>query len=379
NNHNTLYQTANHELLSSRAGFQVLTYRYYDNVRHLLDMNGMLTDIRQAAPGSVILFHTCAHNPTGMDPTRDQWSQIADIMVERRLFPFFDCAYQGFASGDPDRDTYSVRLFVDRGLELVCAQSFSKNFGLYVVTIFILRKNHLGERVGNLTIVLNNPKPIKNICSQMLMIVRGNYSGPPAHGARIVTKILNDPQLYEEKCCVQIMATRMRQMRSQLREHLERLGTPGEWSHITRQIGMFSYTGLTDRQVTHLSDSYHIYMLSNGRLSMCGLTTKNVEYVAKAIRDALTISLFSIRIVNCHYVSRVGSTAAVPTAPPDVHAVQEFSQLCADIKAQLETCGAIDTKKRKIVEKLLECENVVNTNANRLDEQKRDLLLLSIS
>ncbi|CAG2116230.1 unnamed protein product, partial [Medioppia subpectinata] len=276
---NTIYlpvpSYANHELLFSRAGFQVLTYRYYDNVRHLLDMNGMITDIRQAAPGSVILFHTCAHNPTGMDPTRDQWSQIADIMVERRLFPFFDCAYQGFASGDPDRDAYSVRLFVDRGLELVCAQSFSKNFGLY------------GERVGNLTIVLNNPKPIENICSQMLMIVRGNYSGPPSHGASIVTKILNDPQLYEEKCCVQIMATRMREMRSQLREHLERLGTPGEWSHITRQIGMFSYTGLTDRQVTHLLDSYHIYMLSNGRLSMCGLTTKNIEYVAKAIRDAV--------------------------------------------------------------------------------------------
>ncbi|CAG2116263.1 unnamed protein product, partial [Medioppia subpectinata] len=266
----------NHKLLFSRAGYNVQYYRYYDNARRQLDIDGLLADLGQVPPKSVVLLHACAHNPTGMDPTDSQWALIADVMAERRLFPYFDCAYQGFASGDTDTDARAVRMFANRGFELICAQSFAKNFGLY------------NERIGNLTIVLSHTRPIDNIYSLLLPIVRGQYSSPPAHGSRIVAAILNDKQLYTEwEGCVKIMASRMRQMREQLRQHLEALETPGDWSHITRQIGMFSYTGLTERQVTHLRDSYHIYMLSDGRLSLCGLNTKNVKYVAKAISEAV--------------------------------------------------------------------------------------------
>ncbi|CAG2174430.1 unnamed protein product [Oppiella nova] len=232
---------------------------------------------------SVILLHACAHNPTGMDPTAQQWTAIADVMAERKLFPFFDCAYQGFATGDADRDAYSVRYFVDRGFELICAQSFAKNFGLY------------NERVGNLTFVLNTTGAcINRMREQLTISVRAMYSSPPAHGASVVTKVLNDPQLYDEwygicynKGCIRQMSGRINDMRAKLRQMLEGLGTPGKWTHITQQIGMFAYTGLTLPQVKHMRDFYHIYLPNDGRICVAGLNTNNIEYVAKAINETI--------------------------------------------------------------------------------------------
>lgn len=114
------------------AGFETAkTYRYWDQTNRKIDIKGLLADLLAAPEGSVIILHACAHNPTGSDPSQDQWKQIADIMEHRRLFPFFDSAYQGFASGDPDKDAWAVRYFVERGFEILCAQSFAKNFGLY--------------------------------------------------------------------------------------------------------------------------------------------------------------------------------------------------------------------------------------------------------
>lgn len=178
---------ANHHLVFRNAGFtDIRTYKYWDAKNRNLDLDGMIQDLNDAPEDSVVILHVCAHNPTGVDPTTNQWEKIADILEKKKLFPFFDCAYQGFASGDLVKDSWSVRYFVSRGFEFVCAQSFAKNFGLYC------------QRVGNLTFVTKNEKVLTNIRAQMALIVRGSYSNPPAHGARIVSTVLGDPELNKE-------------------------------------------------------------------------------------------------------------------------------------------------------------------------------------
>ncbi|KAF2882696.1 hypothetical protein ILUMI_23481 [Ignelater luminosus] len=268
----------NHRLVFTNAGFEEgREYRYWSESTRGLDIEGFLEDLRKAPENSIIILHACAHNPTGCDPTQDQWKQIADVMQERKLFPFFDSAYQGFASGDLEKDSWAVRYFVSRGFELLCAQSFAKNFGLY------------NERVGNLTFVLNDTSYVPQVKSQVTLIVRGMYSNPPSHGARIVAYVLNNPKFYDQwKEHIRTMSSRIIEMRKALRDALERLSTPGDWSHITAQIGMFSYTGLNTAQSEHMIKKHHIYMLRSGRISMCGVTPSNVEYVAQAIHETIT-------------------------------------------------------------------------------------------
>ena len=235
-----------------------------------------MEDLSNAPPNSVIILHAVAHNPTGIDPTREQWAKIADLMQERRLVPFFDCAYQGFASGDLEADAWAVRYFVDRGFELVAGQSFSKNFGLY------------NERAGNLVAVLSDRTCVPQVRSQLTLIVRANYSNPPAHGCRIVDRVLNDPGLMGEwEGCIRTMADRIAAMRAGLRERLEKLGTPGTWRHITDQIGMFSFTGLTPDMCRWLVEEKHLYLLKNGRISMAGLTPGNIDYIAQSFDEAV--------------------------------------------------------------------------------------------
>eukprot|EP00088_Acartia_fossae_P007121 TRINITY_DN1330_c0_g1_i15.p1 TRINITY_DN1330_c0_g1~~TRINITY_DN1330_c0_g1_i15.p1 ORF type:complete len:1382 (-),score=561.93 TRINITY_DN1330_c0_g1_i15:398-4543(-) len=268
----------NHGLIFKNANFKnIRQYRYWNPVTRALDFGGLLEDLEAAPENSVIILHACAHNPTGVDPTKDQWKQIADLMERKKLFPFFDCAYQGFASGCLDTDAWAVRYFVDRGFELFCSQSFSKNFGLY------------NERAGNLTVVVKDASAIPAFKSQMTLIIRAMYSNPPAHGCRIVDTVLQDPALFQEwKDSIKIMANRIINMRKGLRDRLEKLQTPGTWNHITDQIGMFSYTGLSVEQSTFLLNEKHIYLLKSGRISMCGVTPGNIDYVAESIHEAVT-------------------------------------------------------------------------------------------
>jgi len=269
----------NHNMIFRDAGFQeVRKYRYWKKDTRDLDFDGLMEDIGNAPEGAVIVLHACAHNPTGIDPTKDQWIKIADLLEEKKLFPFFDCAYQGFASGDLDKDAWSVRYFTDeRNFELFCSQSFSKNFGLY------------NERCGNLTVVVSDPGTLPNVKSQITLNVRATYSNPPAHGARIVDLVLKDETLFAEwRGNIKTMADRIIGMRVGLRERLEKLGTPGQWNHITDQIGMFSFTGLSPDMCAFLVSEKHIYLLKNGRISMCGLTPNNIDYVAESIHEAVT-------------------------------------------------------------------------------------------
>merc|ERR1719431_2280255 len=241
----------NHNLLFKYTGYsQIRTYRYWDEKSRALDLKGMLEDLGSAPEKAVVILHACAHNPTGLDPTREQWEKIAQICRANQLFPFFDCAYQGFASGCLDTDAWAVRYFVSQGFELFCSQSFSKNFGLY------------NERAGNLTVVSSTAGNIEKMRSQMTLIIRAMYSNPPSHGARIVDTVLSSPELYQEwRDCTKVMSSRIIDMRSGLRKRLEDLGTPGDWSHITTQIGMFSYVGLSEEMCVFLQKEKHLYLL----------------------------------------------------------------------------------------------------------------------
>ncbi|KAK1886137.1 Aspartate aminotransferase cytoplasmic [Dissostichus eleginoides] len=265
----------NHNSVFADAGFKdIRPYHYWDAANRGLDLAGLLDDLEKAPEHSIFVLHACAHNPTGTDPTQEEWKKIAEIMKRRNLFVFFDSAYQGFASGSLDKDAWAIRYFVSEGFELFVAQSFSKNFGLYI---------------GNLTIVAQDGENLTRILSQMEKIVRTTWSNPPSQGARIVSKTLNCPELFAEwKGNVKTMADRVLLMRDQLKGKLQALNTPGTWEHITQQIGMFSFTGLNPKQVEFMIKERHVYLMASGRINMCGLTSSNIDYVAQSIHDAVT-------------------------------------------------------------------------------------------
>jgi len=267
----------NHTPIFRDSGLEVRGYRYFDKKTVGLDFEGLKEDLKNAPEQSIVLLHACAHNPTGVDPTPAQWKEISDIVKERKLFPFFDMAYQGFASGSTDRDALAVRLFVSEGHQIALAQSFAKNMGLY------------GERVGAFSLTTADPNEKARVESQLKIIVRPMYSNPPIHGARIANAILTNPGLYGEwEAEVKGMAERIIGMRERLYNELTKTHeTPGEWGHIKSQIGMFSFTGLTPPQTKALAERAHIYMTADGRISMAGLNGKNIDYFAESVSSAV--------------------------------------------------------------------------------------------
>ncbi|PNH70205.1 hypothetical protein VD0002_g358 [Verticillium dahliae] len=263
---------ANHKAVFSDAGLQVEQYRYYNRDTIGLDFEGMIADIKAAPKGSVFLFHACAHNPTGVDPTQEQWKEISAVVKASGHFSFFDMAYQGFASGSTDKDAFALRHFVAEGHDLCLAQSFAKNMGLY------------GERVGAFSIVANDAAEAKRVDSQIKIVVRPMYSNPPIHGARVAAEILTNPALYKQWLGEgKEMADRIITMRALLKENLEKLGSKHDWSHITSQIGMFAYTGLTPEQMDSLAKEHSVYATKDGRISVAGITSDNVGRLAEAI------------------------------------------------------------------------------------------------
>ncbi|KAG8482459.1 hypothetical protein CXB51_024166 [Gossypium anomalum] len=273
---------ANHHNIWRDAQVPQKTYHYYHPESKGLDFAAMIDDIKvislfspQNAPnGSFFLLHACAHNPTGVDPSEEQWRKISHHIKAKGHFAFFDMAYQGFASGDPEKDAKAIRIFLEDGHHIGIAQSYAKNMGLY------------GQRVGCLSVLCEDEKQAVAVKSQLQQLARPMYSNPPVHGALIVSTILSDPDLKKQWLKeVKVMADRIIGMRTALRGNLEKLGSPLSWQHITNQIGMFCYSGLTPEQVDRLTNEFHIYMTRNGRISMAGVTTGNVEYLANAIHE----------------------------------------------------------------------------------------------
>ncbi|HET9341211.1 MAG TPA: amino acid aminotransferase [Casimicrobiaceae bacterium] len=261
----------NHRALFEAAGFTVNTYPYYDAATHGLDFDGMLRALERAPEGHVIVLHTCCHNPTGVDPTPEQWNRIIDTVRRRGLIPFLDLAYQGFGDGI-DADGAVLRQFAATPGPLLVASSFSKSFSLY------------GERVGALSVVTASREEANRALSQLKRVVRANYSNPPLHGGKIVATVLASPELratWERELAG--MRDRIKTMRSLLVDRLKQRLPGRDFSFMLRQRGMFSYSGLTKPQVEKLRAEHAIYAIDTGRICVAALNEKNVDRVADAI------------------------------------------------------------------------------------------------
>ncbi len=266
---------ANHIPLLGSAGLKLREYPYYDYASHSIDFTAMLATLNEIPRGDLVLLHACCHNPSGADLTRAQWDQVADVLVERGIIPFVDMAYQGFGEG-LEEDAYGLRMLANRVPEMIVANSFSKNFGLY------------RERAASLSLVFADTQQADAGFSQLLNVARGIYSMPPAHGSTIVDIILHSDELTQ---VWQNELTQMRQRIAGLRSHLVQslngLQQARDFSFIAQERGMFSFLGLTVEQVRKLKGDYSIYMTDTSRISVAGLTTEKMDYVANAIVKVL--------------------------------------------------------------------------------------------
>ena len=261
----------NHRALFTNAGFTVESYPYYDADKRGINFDGMLGALNAAAAGTIIVLHACCHNPTGYDITPAQWAQVVTAVKARGLVAFLDMAYQGFGDGIAE-DGAVIAQFLDAGLDFFVSTSFSKSFSLY------------GERVGALSVVCASKEEAVRVLSQLKIVIRTNYSNPPTHGAQIVATVLTTPALrvmWEEELAG--MRVRIKEMRKLLQDRLVAAGTKQDFSFITRQKGMFSYTGLAKAQMERLRNEFGIYGVDSGRICVAALNHGNIDAVVKAI------------------------------------------------------------------------------------------------
>lgn len=266
---------ANHQNIFETAGLTVKQYQYYVAETHDMDFDAMVADLSEAAQGDIVLLHGCCHNPTGIDLNIEQWKVIAQLCLEKELLPLFDFAYQGFGTGI-EEDAQGLRAVAAVVPELLVANSFSKNFGLY------------NERIGAVTLVAQDQETAVRSFSQIKRTIRANYSNPPAHGGLIVSTILADADLRQEwESELTAMRLRIGEMRLLLVESLKAEGVTQDFSFISRQNGMFSFSGLSKEQVNRLREEFAIYIVGSGRISVAGLTKDNMPSVCRAIAQVL--------------------------------------------------------------------------------------------
>ena len=262
---------ANHVPLLGGAGVSLKSYPYYDTTRHRINMDEMLTALHAAPSGDIVLLHGCCHNPSGLDPSEDEWRAIGDVIVERELVPFIDMAYQGFASGI-DSDAFGVRHLAERAPELIVSTSCSKNFGLY------------RDRVGAVSLLAKDVATRDVVDSQVNNLVRTLYSMPPDHGAAVVEIILGSDELraawIDELAA---MRERLQAMRSLLSDALIEKAPDHDFSHLKRASGMFCFLGITAEQVAALKRDFGVYMVASSRINLAGITPANIVYLATAI------------------------------------------------------------------------------------------------
>ncbi|ELH3006956.1 TPA: aspartate/tyrosine/aromatic aminotransferase [Vibrio vulnificus] len=266
---------ANHHGVFRAAGLETVEYAYYNPETKDKDFAAMLADLEKASAGDVVLLHGCCHNPTGIDPTAQEWEALAKLVADKGLLPLFDFAYQGFAKG-VEEDAQGLRAFAKFNKEILVASSFSKNFGLY------------NERVGAFTLVAESQEIAETAFSQVKAIIRSIYSNPPAHGSAVVTYILNDAALRAEwEAEVAEMRDRIQEMRELVVATLKEEGVAADFSFIERQNGMFSFSGLNKDQVARLKEEFAIYIVGSGRISVAGMTKSNMGPLCKAIAAVL--------------------------------------------------------------------------------------------
>jgi aromatic-amino-acid transaminase len=261
----------NHRALFEGAGFKVREYPYYDAAGRGIDFDGMRAAVAACSPGTIVVLHACCHNPTGYDLSTAQWSEVIGDLQRSGAVPFLDLAYQGFGDGIAE-DGAVIGMFLQSGLDFFVASSFSKSFSLY------------GERVGALSVVCQSKDEAARVLSQLKRVIRTNYSNPPTHGAQVVATVLNTPALraiWEQELAA--MRQRIKDMRGVLQFKLQAAGLTQDLSFITRQRGMFSYSGLNAAQMQRLRDEFGIYGVDSGRICVAALNHKNIDAVVAAI------------------------------------------------------------------------------------------------
>ncbi|RQM45372.1 aspartate/tyrosine/aromatic aminotransferase [Paraburkholderia bannensis] len=265
----------NHRFIFERAGFEVNTYPYYDEATGGPKFDAMLSAIDALPAKSVVLLHACCHNPTGVDLNDAQWVQLIDVLQKRDLLPFVDMAYQGFGAG-LDADAFAVRELGRRGVPALVANSFSKNFSLY------------GERCGGLHVICEDAAAADRVLGQLTGAVRSNYSNPPTHGAKIVTRVLSTPELKQSwETELAAMCERIARMRVKIHDGLKAHVSGEALERYVKQRGMFTYTGLSAEQVDRLKEEFGVYILRSGRMCVAGLNEKNVSVVVDAVGKVL--------------------------------------------------------------------------------------------
>jgi aromatic-amino-acid transaminase len=265
----------NHRALFTNAGFTVEAYPYYDAAARGVNFGGMLAALNTAPAGTVVVLHACCHNPTGYDLTPAQWADVVNTVKARGLVAFLDMAYQGFGEGIA-QDGAVVGQFMAAGLDFFVSTSFSKSFSMY------------GERVGALSVVCESKEEAGRVLSQLKIVIRTNYSNPPTFGAQVVATVLNTPELrllWEDELAG--MRVRIKAMREQLVTKLQAAGVQGDLSFITRQKGMFSYSGLNKPQMERLRGEFGVYGVDSGRICVAALNAKNIDAVASAIAKVI--------------------------------------------------------------------------------------------
>ncbi|MCW8206118.1 aspartate/tyrosine/aromatic aminotransferase [Verminephrobacter aporrectodeae subsp. tuberculatae] len=265
----------NHRALFTQAGFAVGSYTYYDAAKRGLNIEALLADLNAAAPGSIVVLHACCHNPTGCDLDSAQWDQVIAVLQARGLTLFLDMAYQGFGQGIAE-DGAVIGKCVAAGLNFLVSTSFSKNLSLY------------GERVGSLSVLCADKQEASRVLSQLKIVIRANYSTPPTHGGAVVAAVLNDPglrALWEKE--LTHMRTRIQAVRQQLVDGLKAAGVQQDMGFIVRQIGMFSYSGLSREQMLRLRNEFGVYGTDTGRMCVAALNDRNMGYVCRAIAQVL--------------------------------------------------------------------------------------------
>jgi len=266
----------NHRALFENAGFNVNVYPYYDATTRGLDFAGMIGALDRVPPGAIVVLHACCHNPTGVDPSPEQWGRILEVVRSRGHVPYLDIAYQGFGES-LDADGLVVRRFAATPGPLFVASSFSKSFSLY------------GERVGALSIVATDRDEAARVLSQVKRLIRGNYSSPPTFGGQIVATILESPELsslWEKE--LGTMRERIQAIRRALVDRLERHTSRADFRFVLEQRGMFSYSGLTREQVGRLRSEFAVYAIDSGRICVAAINKRNIDYVADAIATVTT-------------------------------------------------------------------------------------------
>ncbi|MGZ5091048.1 MAG: amino acid aminotransferase [Burkholderiales bacterium] len=265
----------NHRAIFDYAGYKVHAYPYYDPATHGVRFDAMMETLESVPSGSIIVLHACCHNPTGVDLKEPQWERVIEAVNRRGLVPFLDIAYQGFADG-LDADASAVRRFSNACPVVFVSSSFSKSLSLY------------GERVGALSIVTQDATEVSRVLSQVKRVIRTNYSSPPTHGSQAAATVLTTPELrvlWDQE--LGQMRDRIKTMRRQLVEKIRGFRADFDFSFVIEQRGMFSYSGLNREQVRRLREEYSIYTIDSGRICVAALSSRNIDYVAKAVASVL--------------------------------------------------------------------------------------------